>query len=213
MLYLGNASSPAVREAIRTGEIGQMCSPAEGRTPADARVWAADNGCYGGGYPGDAGWLAWLSRLSGHAGRCLFATAPDVLADAAATLTRSAPHLPAIRALGYPAALVAQDGQEHLPVPWEEFDVLFLGGSTAWKLGPAAADLARQALHCGKTVHMGRVNSARRWRHALRLGCASVDGTHLAYAPDANLARIRRWIHDTPAPASPIPDLGREVAA
>ena len=202
MRYLGNASSPAVREAIRAGEIGQMCSPAEGRAPTHAAVWAADNGCYGGGYPGDTAWLAWLSRLAGHAGRCLFATAPDVVADAAATLTRSAPHLPAIRALGYRAALVAQDGLEHLTAPWADFDVLFLGGSTGWKLGPAAAHLTRQALDLGKTVHMGRVNSGRRWRHAFRMGCASVDGTHLAYAPDANLAHIRRWMTTTRIPGS-----------
>lgn len=201
MLYLGNASSPAVRDAMATGEIGMMVTPAEGRSPAAARVWAADNGCFGVGYPGDKAWTAWLARLRPHTGRCLFATAPDVVADAAATLLRSAPHLPVIRRLGYPAALVAQDGLERLRVPWPEFDVLFLGGSTSWKLGPAAATLTAQALTRGKAVHMGRVNSARRWDHAQRIGCGSVDGTCLTYAPDANLERIRRWIR--PASGAP----------
>lgn len=190
MLYLGNASSPAVRDAMATGEIGMMVTP--------ARVWAADNGCFGAGYPGDDAWTAWLARLQRHTDRCLFATAPDVVADAAATLLRSAPHLPVIRRLGYPAALVAQDGLEHLRVPWAHVDVLFLGVSTGWKLGPGAAELTAEALVRGKPVHMGRVNSARRWNHALRIGCASVDGTCLTYAPDANLARIRRWA--LPAP-------------
>ncbi|HVQ94236.1 MAG TPA: hypothetical protein VMU51_24565 [Mycobacteriales bacterium] len=200
MLYLGNASSPAIRNAIQTGEIGQMCSPAEGRSPVNAPLWAADNGCYSTrGYPGDTAWLAWLGRHRAHARRCLFATAPDVVADAAATLARSAPHLPAIRGLGYPAALVAQDGLERLTVPWADFDVLFLGGTTTWKLGPAAASLTAEATARGKTVHMGRVNSAKRWRHAARIGCATVDGTHLTYAPDAGLADIRRWTYDTPA--------------
>ena len=84
--------------------------------------------------------------------------------DAAATLTRSAPFLPAIRALGYPAALVAQDGLEDLDVPWDDFDVLFIGGSTEWKLGPHARALAAEAKARGKGVHMGRVNSQRRRR-------------------------------------------------
>lgn len=201
MLYLGNASSPAVRDAMASGEIGMMVTPAEGRSPAAARVWAADNGCFGVGYPGDKALTAWLARLRPHSDRCLFATAPDVVADAAATLLRSEPHLPVIRRLGYPAALVAQDGLEHLRVPWPEFDVLFLGGSTSWKLGPAAEALTAQALDRGKAVHMGRVNSARRWNHAQRIGCGSVDGTCLTYAPDANLARIRRWAR--PASGAP----------
>ena len=177
---------------------GQGGTPAEGRSPTHAAVWAADNGCYGHGYPGDTAWLRWLHRHRTHADRCLFATAPDVPGKADATLQRSMPHLTTIRALGYPAALIAQDGLERLPVPWPEFDVLFLGGTTPWKLGPAAAQLAADALRHGKPVHLGRVNSATRWHYARRLGCASVDVTFLAYAPDANLNRLRRWINASP---------------
>lgn len=199
MLYLANASSPKVREAMRTGEIGMICTPAEGRSPAEAEMWAADNGCFGKGYPGDSEWVAWLERHSAHAARCLFATAPDVFrpeigkGDAAATLERSAPWLPVIRELGYPAALVAQDGLEDLEVPWDTFDVLFIGGSTGWKLGPAAARLAVEAKRRGKGVHMGRVNSGRRWAYAEMIGCDSADGTFLAFGPDKNLSRMRTW--------------------
>jgi hypothetical protein len=193
VLYLANASSPRAREAMRTGDIGMICTPREGREPLPGVTWAGDNGCFGKGYPGDPAWLAWLARLAPHADRCLWATAPDVVGDAAATLARSWPHLPAIRALGYPAALVAQDGLEHLPVPWTEFDVLFLGGTTEWKLGPAAAQLAEAARHRGKSVHMGRVNSRRRYSYAQHLGCRSADGTFLAFAPDTNLPRLLSW--------------------
>lgn len=196
MLYLANASSPKVRDAMRTGEIGMICTPAEGRSPADARVWAADNGCFGKGYPGDEAWLAWLRQHTAHADRCLFATAPDVVADAAATLARSTPWLPVIRSLGYPAALVAQDGLEDLAIPWDDFDVLFVGGSTEWKLSAAAARIAAEAKRRGKKVHMGRVNSARRWAYAELVGCDSADGTFLAFGPDKNLPRLRRWSKD-----------------
>jgi hypothetical protein len=110
-----------------------------------------------------------------------------------------------IRNLGYPAALVLQDGQEHLPVPFDDLDAVFIGGSTAWKLGPHAADLAAQARTRGLGVHMGRVNSMRRLRHAAAIGCHSVDGTYLAYGPDRNLPTLLRWlatINRTPPPAT-----------
>jgi hypothetical protein len=193
VLYLANASSPRVREAMRVGDIGMICTPAEGRGPLAGVRWGGDNGCFGKGYPGSAAWLAWLAQLAEYADRCLWATAPDVVADAAATLDRSRPYLPAIRALGYPAALVAQNGLEHLTVPWADVDVLFLGGTTEWKLGSAAADLVAEALARGKRVHMGRVNSHRRWSYAEHLGCHTVDGTFLTFGPDTNLPRLLSW--------------------
>ena len=95
-----------------------------------------------------------------------------------------------------------QDGQEHLPVSWQLCDAAFIGGSTPWKLGPAAADLAAQARARGLWVHMGRVNSLRRLRHAVAIGCRSVDGTFLAFGPDRNLRTLLRWLRLTP-PAEP----------
>jgi hypothetical protein len=178
---------------MRRGEIGQLCTPNERRAPLpDVRV-AFDNGCYSPRYVGDEKWLAWLVKHAAHAPRALFATAPDVVGDAVATLQHSVPFLPVIRELGYPAALVAQDGLEHLEVPWDGFDVLFIGGSTTWKLGPAAARLAAEAKARGKSVHMGRVNSALRYSYAALIGCDSADGTFLAFGPDQNLQRIARW--------------------
>jgi hypothetical protein len=175
------------------GLLGMLSTPNEGRTPAVGVTWAADNGCFSKNYVGDQALMAWLQRHAGQAGSCLFATAPDVVGDAAATLERSAPHLPTIRALGYPAALVAQDGLEHLTVPWDEFDVLFIGGSTEWKLGRHARELAAEAKRRGKWVHMGRVNSARRWSYAEYIGCDSVDGTYIAFGPDVNLPDVLNW--------------------
>lgn len=179
-----------------------MSSAQGNRLPPDA-VFAVDNGCGPGadglpgtGYPGNRAYLELLSHLSAQSRRrCLFATAPDVLGDATATLARSAPFFGRIRAwFGLPVALVAQDGLERLDVPWREFDVLFIGGSTTWKLGPAAANLAAEARRRGKHVHMGRVNSRQRLRYADAIGCDSADGTFLAYGPDVNLARMLGWL-------------------
>lgn len=192
--YYATASGPRVREAMRSGQLGQIVTPASGNRIVPGVPWCADNAAYAGRYPGDAAYLGWLSARTARMDRCAFATAPDIVGAAAATFARSAPMLERIRALGYPAALVAQDGLEYLPVPWDTFDVLFLGGTTEWKLGPAAAHLTAEARHRGLTVHMGRVNSLKRLRYAASLGCHSVDGTHLAYGPDRALPSLLRWL-------------------
>lgn len=212
MLYLANPSTKRVRGAMSTGIIGTVMSPAQGnRLPPDA-MFAIDNNCgpgadghAGTGYPGDRAYLELLSHLSAQSRRrCLFAAAPDVLGDAAATIRRSARFTGRMRAwFGLPVALVAQDGLEHLNVPWREFDVLFIGGSTAWKLGPAARDLAGEAKARGKRVHMGRVNSLRRLQYAAAIGCDSADGTYLTYGPDINLPSLLAWLRAVNAPAFP----------
>lgn len=201
MLYFANPCGKPVIAAMESGHLGFIATPDQGNARPAGVAWCADNGCYGKGYPGDAKWLAWLQRRAKDAGSCWFATAPDVVGDAAATLARSAPFLPLIREMGYPAALVAQDGLEDLAVPWDEFDVLFIGGTTEWKLGPAAAGLIREAKDRGKRVHMGRVNSARRYRLALERGCDSVDGTFLTYGPSVLLPELLGWLRMVDQPA------------
>jgi hypothetical protein len=212
MLYLANPSTPAARAAMAAGLLGAIMSARQGNRLPDAR-FAIDNNCGpgknvspGSGYPGDSAYLHLLSALTDADGAepcdpdtssCLFATAPDVVGDAAATVRRSERMLPLIRYYTpFPAAFVAQDGLEHLDVPWEEFDALFIGGSTGWKLGPAARALAAEAKRRGEWVHMGRVNSLKRLRYADAIGCDSADGTFLTHAPDANLPRLLGWLSD-----------------
>jgi hypothetical protein len=179
---------------MRTGLLGQIATPGSGHRVLPGVAWCADNAAFTGRYPGDQKYLAWLSARAAHAGRCAFATAPDVPFNAAATLARSLPMLDRIRAAGYPVALVAQDGLRPADIPFELVDAVFLGGSTSWKLGPAAAALAGHARQHHKWVHMGRVNSLRRLRHAAAIGCDSVDGTLLAYGPDRNLPALLGWL-------------------
>jgi hypothetical protein len=159
------------------------------------KTWAADNGCF---TKGDRfqlpEYLDWLDAMAPAADRCLFATAPDVVADAKATWERSEPAIPEIRLRGYDAALVAQDGMESMDVAWDAFDALFIGGSTDWKLSWAARDVTAEAKRRGKWVHMGRVNSLRRLEVAEMMGCDSVDGNFLCFGPDKNLPRLLAWL-------------------
>lgn len=196
MRYFATASGPRVRDAMTAGILGQIATPAAGNRVLAGVDWIADNAVFAGRYPGDAEYLTWLADRADRAAGCRFVVAPDVVADAAATLALSAPMLPRIRALGFPAALVAQDGLEDLAVPWGTFDCLFIGGSTEWKLGPAARRLVAEAMRRGKWVHMGRVNSRRRLQYAAAIGCDSVDGTYLAFGPDTNLPTLRGWLDE-----------------
>jgi hypothetical protein len=193
--YFATASGPKVRDAMDRGLLGQIATPAAGNRVEAGRTWCADNGVFAGKYPGNDAYLTWLSNLLPVAGGCRFVVAPDVVGDAVATLARSMPMLPEIRGLGYPVAFVAQDGLEYLGgLPWGLFDVLFIGGTTEWKLGPVVRGLVSEAKEQGKWVHMGRVNGWGRLRYARQIGCDSVDGTYLAFGPDRNLPQLLRWL-------------------
>ena len=106
------------------------------------------------------------------------------------------PVVPIIRAMGYRAALVLQDGATPETVPWREIDAVFTGGSTAWKLSEDAYRLIAEAKHRELWAHMGRVNSLRRLRAADVAGYDSADGTFLTWAPDKNTKRMGRWFEN-----------------
>lgn len=207
MIYFANPVSPAVVDAMGSGLLGMIDTPYQNKRTrveeahAAGTVWCADNGAFADRWDADT-WWRWLTadRQITARDRCAFAVIPDVVADAAATLTLSRRWIPEVQALGYPIAYVAQDGAEHTPPPWGSFDVLFLGGTDDWKLGPHAANLTTQARSLGLGVHMGRVNSERRFQYARLIGCTSVDGTYLTYGPDVNLPRLRSWLRTLDQP-------------
>lgn len=123
--------------------------------------WAADNAAYS-GFNADA-FLRMLDTLFvRQISGCLFIVAPDVVADSAATLRRFEHWRPILQAYGWPIAFVAQDGLTVQTAPWDDFAVLFIGGSTRWKLGAEAYTLCAYAKAIGKRVHVGRVNSLAR---------------------------------------------------
>lgn len=181
---------------MAAGLLGCITTPVQGNAIPPCAYYAADNGKFGAGWPGAPAWWSWVEATVRKNGpwRCAFVTAPDVVCDPVATLAESVPWLPRIRQLGVPAAFVAQDGCEHGLVPWGQFDVLFIGGSTEWKIGPAVVELVTEAKAHGATVHMGRVNSRRRLRRAHAFGCDSADGTYLVFGPRTNLPRLLSWL-------------------
>jgi hypothetical protein len=199
LVYLTGVSTPDTRNSDRKN-LGLLIQPGNSTHLDIDRygLFGADNGCFAEaqGKPWDEiRWLNWLVyEVAPRSDRCLFAVAPDVVGNAAATLLRSARYLSVIRKLGIPAAFVAQDGLENLDVPWDSFDVLFIGGSTEWKLSEAARSLVAEARSRGKWVHMGRVNSWKRVAIAADFGCDSADGTFLGFGPTQNWIRLSGWL-------------------
>jgi hypothetical protein len=190
---------------MTTGLLDAMTGPYQGNV-LPACPWGADNGKFTAAGPrehwiGHGRWFDWLEGQVDRYGAeaCRFAVAPDAPFDAAATLDESLPWMEKIRELGIPAAFAAQNYCDLYGLPWDEMDVLFLAGDTAWKIGPVAHRLTIEAKERGKWVHMGRVNSLRRLRIAEWFGCDSADGTYLKFGPDINLGRLAGWLSEMSA--------------
>lgn len=201
MRYLATPSTPRIREAMRAGLLDTMTGPYQGNRLPEGVPWGGDNAMFGENGPradwiGRDKWIRWLARQAAryNPALCRFAVAPDVPFSAAGTLKASLPEFARIRELGLPAAFAAQDGCDGLGIPWDEFDVLFLAGSTAWKVGEVARRLTAEAHERGKWVHMGRVNTKERLTRARTFGCDSVDGTYLKWGPDVNLPILLGWL-------------------
>src|SRR6266851_4348002 len=105
VLYYTSPINARVIEAIDQGVLGSFESPNSHAKPHRKAAFCVDNGCFSNNYVGNEGYLRWLSFAATDVSRCEFATAPDVLGDATATLLRSWPMFGKIRALGYPVAL------------------------------------------------------------------------------------------------------------
>jgi hypothetical protein len=158
-------------------EVGQLLTPLTRYRLRDPnRPWAIDNGAFA-RFDGPA-FTSLLAREQHHRDRCLFVTVPDVVGSARRTLEVFEHWKNQL--VGWRLALACQDGQEHLPIPWNEIAAVFIGGSTAWKASEHAAQIVRAAKAIGRWVHAGRVNHPQRWDYFEGLGTDSIDGTGLA---------------------------------
>jgi hypothetical protein len=149
-------------------------------------LWACDNDCFKQLHR--RAYLRMLRRVSGQP-RLQWVAAPDVVGDARATLLRFRLWAPVLRHYKLPVAFVAQDGQERLPVPWDEIRCLFIGGSTAWKMSMHAARLIEEAAARYLWVHVGRISTFDRLDRFDSLPVTSFDTTAVCHKP-AHLDRF-----------------------
>ncbi len=167
--------------------LGQLLCP-RSRNAIVLPLWAADNAAFS---TFDAvAYRRMVDEIATMPTRPLFVTVPDVVGNAHETRWRFADWYPVLKPFRLPLAYVLQDGE--LAPPWPLISAVFVGGSTAFKVGPEARAFITEAQRRGKWVHMGRVNTIRRLMYAQQLGVDSVDGSGFARFPDAMLPRFRR---------------------
>lgn len=227
VVYLTGVSTELTRAVAPTHEtLGLLCTPdssVHNQAPL-YRFWSADNGCFAEalGKTWDADrWLRWLESQTHQLNSCLFAALPDHVGNAAASIERGLLYADRVRSLGYPAALVAQNGLQDLDIPWDRFDALFIGGSPEcrpcgyirpigefkrhhcptcggrlleWKLSEDAIRLGAEARDRGLWSHLGRCNTWKRLQWANSAGFDSADGTLLAFGPDVNGPKLLSWL-------------------
>lgn len=188
MLVMLDTSHDFTKASAELGcEVEQLLTPLtrfKAQRPADH--YAIDNGAYAGFKP-DA-FMSLLERELPRRELCRFVAVPDVVGSARRTLEVFSQWYP--RLSGWPLALVAQDGQEDLPIRWDLISAVFIGGSTEWKMSNHAAAIVRAGKAIGKWVHAGRVNTPGRFEYFQKLGADSIDGTGLS-----RYSHMREKIH------------------
>lgn len=168
-------------------------------TAAAGIPWAADNDCFQG--LNEVAFVKMIDRLAGLPG-CLFVSVPDVVGDAVATAASFERWAPELERRGLPLGYVAQDGMTvaDLEELAPRLAALFLGGSTEWKEGPEAAELAIAAKRLGLWVHWGRVNTRRRFDLIVATGAAdSFDGSKWARFRKTYLPGGLTWLDEAAA--------------
>lgn len=188
------------------GSVGHLFSPDGQRGPWRELPYALDNGAWGAHKNArawdEAGWrqlLNW-SALSGISP--LWAVVPDVVADREQTLRKWPTYAPVVRSFGFRPAFAAQDGMTFDDVPDSEC-VIFLAGSTKWKLENIAPWCARFP---GR-VHVARVNTWDRLARCWHAGAISVDGTGWFRKGDgtgtSQFNELRKFLKETKGYALP----------
>lgn len=181
-------------------EVEQLLTPLTRFKPQQPNArFAIDNGAFA--RFSREGFESLLEREASRRHLCRFVAVPDVVASARRTLEVFERWYEQIGQ--WPLALVAQDGQEDLPIPWDLIKAVFIGGSTEWKMSAHARDVIKAAQALGKWTHAGRVNTPARFEYFENLGVDSIDGT--------GLSRYS-WMRERIYRASIEPGLFREAA-
>jgi len=180
---------------------GQLCTPLTNYKNWGG-VFAIDNGAYS-GLDRDA-WFRVLKKHEPYKDQCLFVAIPDIVGNALRTddlyfhVTKDARTHPYTRQWAY----VMQDGHEDRRIDWNAMfgKWMFIGGTDRFKDSAAAYDIVKTAKALGDIrIHVGRVNTPRRYEAYASLGCDTCDGNGVGQY-DHMLDKIARAISGEPEP-------------
>ena len=162
------------------------CSGIPGFIINDGAWWMLDNGAFTKAGFIEQYWEEWLDIMREQdievVNKCICVVIPDVVGDANATLNQFHKYNKIPKAQGFNTAFVTQDGLTVDMVPWDDFDVLFIGGTDHHKMGIEAGYLIDEGLKRDKHIHVGRVNTG--FRIMRFWTCHTWDGTALTIKPE-----------------------------
>lgn len=136
--------------------------------------YALDNGRFlkpGQVWSEEAYWRL-LYRAQNYVRRPLWALCPDVVGDWKATLADWDLWTPTLDRFGFTPAIAVQDGATVADVRATGAEIVFVGGTTAWKWRTV-----EKWTNSFQRVHVGRVNSLRKAFDCSTMGVESIDGT------------------------------------
>lgn len=161
---------------------GQLLTPLTYRKYLGC-TYGIDNGAFSNFVPKD--FRSLLKRQEGHKKNLKFVAVPDVVGSARRTLEVFEGWCEELR--DWPKALVMQDGQQDLSIPWGQIAAVFIGGSTEFKESDHAMAICKAAKALGKWVHVGRVNHKERVDKFFDVA-DSIDGTGISRYSHMRLA-------------------------
>jgi len=178
MKFLIDTQKETLSRRIAKSELilGQLITPLTGYSDWGG-VYAIDNGAFS-GFRAEK-FRRLLERQALRKDDCLFVTCPDIVGAGQRSVELFKQRRRWIPE-GWRVAMVAQDGMENIEIPWTEMDAVFIGGRDPWKDSQAAADIVRTAKILGLWVHIGRVNTPKRFDHFSDLGADTCDGSGVA---------------------------------
>ena len=186
VFFTQDVSSIANENLDRFGLLITANKPIEG-IPLHIQIgawWILDNGAFTKKGFKEHYWEEWLDYMFDfqYQSTCLCVVVPDVVGDAKATLAQFKHYNDTLKIRDWNTALVTQDGMKKNMLPWDDFDVLFIGGTDNHKMGLEAAYLIEEGIKRDKHIHVGRVNTEYRLMQFWH--CHTWDGTALTIKPE-----------------------------
>ena len=181
----------------RYGGLGLLLPPNGLRGPYPHLPWALDNGAFP-AWKNNAPWAEdeFLHALDWAAERTVpprWVVVPDSVGQAQITFDLWHSWHQRIRERGFRCAFACQDGMtpESLVANDVEADVLFIGGTTDWKMGSIRMWTASHP-----RVHVGRINGLRGLMACHTAGAESTDGTGFFRGRRAQLKELVDYLKE-----------------
>lgn len=153
---------------------------------------AADNGCFNS--LDSQRFVVMLNAYREAGVKLEWVAVPDAVCDMDTTYKLWGKWEKVVRAFGHTPCMVLQNGFDICDLFIFKPQAIFIGGDDNFKLGQDVRKAVMWARQNNVPSHMGRVNSFKRIRYAIDIGCTSFDGSGFSKWPDTRIPKAIKWI-------------------